>query len=474
MPTRVNIADPPRSYPPTPVIIDRPTDDLLDFIGACQELRRRLQVDLEAQVKQTTAELADQHTRHGRPGGMAALVEAARWQVYYARRRAADLELHGLHPAGRLLEEADKHEDGELYRRREAALRLLLSDEAVSYDHLAPLVLADRESACRQQTILVEDQQQLTLHLARPRGLRGLLSQRRARQLGRELRDLDHQLGEVQAEIAHQQALWDGIQAADANRAAWLAQHQPTLREGAAAVVVLTRRVLARINPPGCDRPVATVDLDHPTGDERFQPPTTNGSGEAARIASPARRGRWRLARPIPHGRADAAQGRGARLAGSGTGSPALPSANRTHPTRRSSDRGHDARSPQQRGRDHHLGSPIHAYPDEPRTGQRRRWRLRPSLPLRRVDGATVAVCYLVTLGTATWLLVEASLYMAAPIMVLAAALLIWLATFLPRLAGWLRAIKHPSQPLPPPWVAQLVVGTITALNLFLVVYAHL
>ena len=77
------IADPPRSYSPSPVVIDRPSDDLATFIGACQELRRRHQEDLEAQVKQATAELADRHTRNGRRGGMAALVEAARWQVYY-------------------------------------------------------------------------------------------------------------------------------------------------------------------------------------------------------------------------------------------------------------------------------------------------------------------------------------------------------------------------------------------------------
>jgi hypothetical protein len=282
------IANPQQAYPPSPVIIDRPTDDLVAFIGACQELRARYQEDLDAQVKQATGELAERHTRQGRCGGMAALVQAARWQVYHQRRRLADTELRGMHPAGRLLRDAERFEDAELYRRREQALTLLLGEDGIAYDHLAPQVLADRESACRQQALLVDEQQQPTRQLTWLRGLLGLLGQRHARQLSRDLAELDRQLQQVQAEIAWQQALLDAIQTIDVNRAEWLAHHQPILLEGAAAVLVLTRRFLALANPPGCDRPVTTVDLDHPMGHDPFAHPTSNGDGdgESARAAS--------------------------------------------------------------------------------------------------------------------------------------------------------------------------------------------
>ena len=289
MSTQAPIADPAQSYPPTPVVIDRPTDDLFNFIGACQELRRRHHDDLKAQVKQATAELADRHTRNGRRGGMAALVQAARWQVYHQRRRLADAELRAMQPTGRLLEAADQCQDAELYQRREQALTLLLGEDAVSYDHLAPQVLADRESACRQQTALVDEQAQPTRQLTWLRGLLGLLGQSHARQLSRDLAELDRQLQRVQAEIAWQQALLDAIQAADANRAQWLAHHRPVLLEGAAAVIVLTRRLLVLANPPGCTTPVASVDLDHPMGHDPLALPfgTRNGKRDGAGIASP-------------------------------------------------------------------------------------------------------------------------------------------------------------------------------------------
>jgi hypothetical protein len=290
MSTQATIADHARSYPPSPVVIDRATDDLFNFVAACQELRRRYQEDLEAQVKQATAELADRHARHGRPGGMAALVQAARWQVYFQRRRLADAELRAMHPTGRLLEAADACEDAELYRRREAALTLLLGGDGISYDHLAPQVLADRERACRQQRWLVDEQAQPTRQLTWLRGLLGLLGQRHARQLSRDLAELDHQLQQVQAEIGWQQALLDAIQTRDADRAVWRTQHQTLLLEGAAAVVVLTRRLLALANPPGCDRPVTSVDLDHPMGHDPLahaHPSSNhNGGGDGAGATS--------------------------------------------------------------------------------------------------------------------------------------------------------------------------------------------
>jgi hypothetical protein len=276
------IADPQQAYPPThpptQFTFDRQTDNLFQFIGACEKLRRRYHDDLDAQVKQATGELAERHTRQGRPGGMAGLVEAARRQVYWQRRRLADVELRGMHPTGRLLEHADACRDVELYRRRERALELLLGQDGIAYDHLAPQVLADRESACRQQALLVDEQAAPTRQLNWLRGLLGLFGQRHARQLGRDLAELDRQLQQVQAEIAWQQALLDAIQTIDANRAEWLTKHQEVLLEGAAAVIVLTRRLLALANPPGCPSPITTVDLDNPMGEDPLTQPTTNGT----------------------------------------------------------------------------------------------------------------------------------------------------------------------------------------------------
>ncbi len=267
------IVDPQQAYPPAPVVIDRPTDDLFEFVAACEELRRRVVDAHEAQVDHACVTLGRQLAAQGRQVSAAALGEAARWQVVSELRCSADQELRGLHPSGQLLQDAEQHDDTVLYRRREQALRLLLSDQAASPVHLVPEVLADRERACRQQALLVDDQTQLTNELARLGGVRGLLSHRRVRQLDADLAELDRLLLEVQAEIGRQQALLDAIHAADANRHAWLADHQTILHEGAAAVAVLTRRLLALANPPGCPQPVLEVDLDHPMGHDPLTPP---------------------------------------------------------------------------------------------------------------------------------------------------------------------------------------------------------
>ena len=287
------IVDPQQAYPPNPVVIDRPTDDLFEFVAACEELRRRVVDAHEAQVDHACVTLGRQLSAEGRRVSAAALREAARWQVVDQLRRRADEELRGMHPPGQLLHDVEQHDDTGLYRRREQALRLLLSDQADSPVHLAPEVLADRERACRQQALLVDDQAQLTNELARLRGVRGLLSHRRVRQLNADLNQLDRQLLDVQGEIGHQQALLDVIHAADTNRQAWLADHQTILHEGAAAVAVLTRRLLALANPPGCPQPVLEVDLDHPMGHDPLTPPSTNGAvpAPAARVqvaAAPA------------------------------------------------------------------------------------------------------------------------------------------------------------------------------------------
>ncbi len=292
---------PQEAYSPSPVVIDRATEDVIEFVAACQELRRRYQDDLDAQVKEATAELADRHRRGGRQGGIAALVEAARWQVYHQRRRLADAELRAMHPSGRLLEVADAYEDAELYRRREQALTLLLGEDGIAYDHLAPQVLADRESACRHQAALVDEQAQPTRQLTWLRGLLGHPGQHQARQLNRDLAELDRQLQQVQAEIAWQQALLDAIQTIDANRAEWLTQHRPVLLEGAAAVVVLTRRFLALANPPGCTTPVTAVDLDHPMGYDPFAHPASSGDGARAASTSVARVAAGPADPPRPH-----------------------------------------------------------------------------------------------------------------------------------------------------------------------------
>ena len=125
------------------------------------------------------------------------------------------------------------------------------------------------------------------------------------------------------------------------------------------------------------------------------------------------------------------------------------------------------------------LGPPIH-HPnhthnddnEEFRSGQR--GRLRPSLTVRRVHGVIVGVCYMVTVGSAAWLLVEAALNQALVIGLFSAGLLGWLLPGVPGLVGWVRAGRDTGQPLPVSWQAQLVCGLLTALNLFLFGYAHL
>jgi hypothetical protein len=290
--TQAPIVDPQQAYPPTAVVIDRPTDDLADFIAACERMRSCHRDDLDAQLQRATTRLAAQHDRHGQLSS-AALHEAARWQVVFEQRRLADQELRGMQPTAQLVQDAGAHDDAELYRRREQALRVLLSDEAVSYVRLVPQVLADRERACRQQALLVDDQTQLTSQLTRLRGARGWLIPGRVRRLNAELAELDRRLTQVQAEIARQQALLDAIHAADRNRQAWLDEHQDELLQGAAAVLVLTRRLLALANPPGCTRPVLEVDLDHPMGRDPLAPPATNGgplapNGADARVTPAA------------------------------------------------------------------------------------------------------------------------------------------------------------------------------------------
>ncbi len=292
MTTQATIVDQRQAYPPTPVVIDRPTQDTVDFITACEEIRRRHRDDLEDQIERATTRLVHQLNRRGRRLHAGTLRQAARREVVYQQRRLADQELRGMQPAGQLLHDAEQHDDTELYQRREQAMRLLFGEQADSYVGLVPQVLTDRERACRQQALLVDDQTQLNRQLGQLRWVRGLLGLRRVRQLHAELAELDRQLTEVQGEIRRQQALLDVIQAADDTRSAWLTQHQATLHQGAAAVIVLTRRFLALANPPGCPRPVLEVDLDHPMGHDPLTPPTTNGgvapAGEDARIVLPA------------------------------------------------------------------------------------------------------------------------------------------------------------------------------------------
>jgi len=275
------IVDPQQAYPPTPVVIDRPTDDLVDYLTACEEVRRRHREDLEDQIERATTRLVHQLNRHHRTLHASTLRQAARREVLYQQRRLADQELRGMQPAGQLLHDAEQHDDTELYRRREQAMRLLFGEQADSYTGLVPQVLADRERVCRQQALLVDDQTQLNRQLKQLRWVRGLISLRRVRQLHAELAELDRQLIEVQGEIRRQQALLDVIQAADTTRSAWLAEHQATLHQGAAAVLVLTRRLLALANPPGCPRPVAEVDLDQPMGHDPLAPLSNGGASPA-------------------------------------------------------------------------------------------------------------------------------------------------------------------------------------------------
>ncbi len=124
------------------------------------------------------------------------------------------------------------------------------------------------------------------------------------------------------------------------------------------------------------------------------------------------------------------------------------------------------------------LGPPIHGYDDNDDRNDEvestRRGRLRPSSTVRRVHGAIVGVCYMVALGSAAWLLVEAALHQAVLIGLFSTGLLVWLLPGVPRLVGWVRAVQDTGQTLPVSWQAQLVCGLLTALNLFLFGYAHL
>jgi hypothetical protein len=290
MTTQPGIVDQQQAYLPTPVVIDRPTQDTADFVAACEEVHRRHRDDLEDQVQRATIRLVAQLNRQHRRLHAGTLRQAARREVVYQQRRMADQELAGMKVPSQLLQDADRHDDTELYQRREQVMRLLFSEQADSYVYLVPQVLAVRESVCRQQALLVDEQTQLNRQLRQLRWLRGLIGLRRVRQLHAELAELDRQLAQVQGQIRHQQTLLDVIQAADSKRSAWLTQHQATLHQGAAAVIVLTRRFLALANPPGCTRPVGEVDLDHPMGhDPLAPPPATNGGGRSTPNGSDAR-----------------------------------------------------------------------------------------------------------------------------------------------------------------------------------------
>ena len=117
------------------------------------------------------------------------------------------------------------------------------------------------------------------------------------------------------------------------------------------------------------------------------------------------------------------------------------------------------------------LGPPIRdTNDDKTDTDHARPSRPRPTTRLRRVHGVAIFCCYLVTLVSAAWLLAEALLHVQALVMVLAVATLIWLGPDSRRLYRWLRA--DGGQALPAWWLAQLVVCVITALDLFLLVYA--
>jgi hypothetical protein len=282
MTSQATIVDPQQAYPPTPVVIDRPTQDTLDFVTASAQIHRRYRDDLQDQVQRATIRLLARLKRQRRQLASGMVRQAAYQQVLLAHRRRADQELRGIHPAEQLLEDAERQDDAELYRRREQAMAVLLDDKADSYAYMAPRVLADRESACRQQTLLVDEQEQANRQLRQLRGVRGLVSQRRVRRLHAELAELDRQLTQVQGQIRHQQALLDVIQAAEANRCAWLTRHQEVLHRGAAAVIVLT-------NPPGSVQPDTEIDLDHPKGHDPLALPATNGAAASALVEQGAR-----------------------------------------------------------------------------------------------------------------------------------------------------------------------------------------
>jgi hypothetical protein len=124
------------------------------------------------------------------------------------------------------------------------------------------------------------------------------------------------------------------------------------------------------------------------------------------------------------------------------------------------------------------LGPPIHpslgyGLDSHPETTQPPPVRLRPASRVRQVHGITMAACYAATLGTLVWLLVEALLHAELLIMLLSVGLLVWLAPQMPSLWRWLRSGSNTGQAVPLSWLVQLVVTAITALNLFLLVYAH-
>jgi hypothetical protein len=289
MTTQAPIVDQQQAYPPIPAVIDRSTQDTLDFVTASAEIHRRYRDDLEDQVQRAIIRLTDQLNRQRRRLASGTLRRAAYRQVLLEHRPRADEQLRGMQPAKQLVEDAERQDDAELYRRREQALAVLLDEAADSYAYMAPRVLAERESACRQQALLVDEQAQATQQLQQLRGVRGLVCARRVRQLHADLAELDRQLLEVQGQIRHQQALLDVIQAADANRSAWLAKHREELLVGAAAVLVLTRRLAAKADPPGSAQPGGEVDLDHPNGHDPLAPPFTNvahpGANQGARVA---------------------------------------------------------------------------------------------------------------------------------------------------------------------------------------------
>jgi hypothetical protein len=144
MTTQATIVDQQQAYPPSPAVIDRPTQDTIDYITASAEVHRRYRNDLEDQVQRATTRLVHQLNRHHRRLASGTLRQAAYRQVLLEHRRLADHELRGMQPTRQLLHDAERHDDAELYRRREQALAVLLDDEADSYVYLVPQVLAER------------------------------------------------------------------------------------------------------------------------------------------------------------------------------------------------------------------------------------------------------------------------------------------------------------------------------------------
>jgi hypothetical protein len=120
------------------------------------------------------------------------------------------------------------------------------------------------------------------------------------------------------------------------------------------------------------------------------------------------------------------------------------------------------------------FGQPGYYHGDFDQPQRKQRDRLRPSPTVRRLHGVIVSVCYIVSLGSAAWLTVQAILHTAVLIMLFSVGLLAWLLPGVPRLLGWVRAGQDTGEAVPVPWQAQLVTGLLTALNLFLFIYARL